>query len=305
MRITPTFCLLATIFAGALHGQTVLVSGVPAPVVYPSTAARVLMNGQNGFRIDVPTDTMRLVVRLETATPNADLDVYVRCGSDVVTAGTRVTADASATTPGGLETAAVSRPLAGAAGTCYVALDVKTLSTPITGRIIATAEPFPPGVRVQVPAVAEIMLAGQAAGVSYRGAATAPLNSPVQVDVPLAAGTGLRIRAAGNVSGTPPEGGNSSGLPGQFGLAGLTGPGDALAGVFLGPTIDTRTTPTPLNFVGAALDQVRIEPLLQQPFYIGHGLTPAGEARTFVVPAGATRFYLGVLDIRRRIIPAG
>ena len=76
MRITPNFCLLATTFAGALHGQTVLVSGVPAPVVYPPTAARVLMNGQNGFRIDIPTDTMRLAgPRLDTATPTADLDI--------------------------------------------------------------------------------------------------------------------------------------------------------------------------------------------------------------------------------------
>jgi hypothetical protein len=34
----------------------------------------------------------------------------------------------------------------------------------------------------------------------------------------------------------------------------------------------------------------------QQPFFIGAGLTDGGSPQTFVVPAGATRLYLGVFD---------
>jgi uncharacterized protein (TIGR03437 family) len=71
---------------------------------------------------------------------------------------------------------------------------------------------------------------------------------------------------------------------------------NALVGVFLAPTIDTRNSPATLNFSGAARDLTRVEPLLQQVFYVGNGLTSTGAARQIVVPAGATRLYLGYLD---------
>ena len=39
-----------------------------------------------------------------------------------------------------------------------------------------------------------------------------------------------------------------------------------------------------------------LSPLLGQTFFIGDGTTPSGLQQRFVIPAGATRFYLGFAD---------
>ena len=148
-----------------------------------------------------------------------------------------------------------------------------------------------------VPGTASIMLAGQAAGITYRGVPSAPLNSPAAVDIPLTAGQALQFRAIGTVASSPPEGSSQmSSMAAESGLSEIIGPLNALVGVFLAPTIDTRNSPATLNFSGAARDLTRVEPLLQQVFYVGNGLTSTGAARQIVVPAGATRLYLGYLD---------
>ena len=68
-----------------------------------------------------------------------------------------------------------------------------------------------------------------------------------------------------------------------------------LAGVFLDDTEPADPAPSRLdvtnyNTLGT------IQPALRQTFFIGDGLTAASARQDFIVPAGATRLYLGVVD---------
>jgi hypothetical protein len=40
----------------------------------------------------------------------------------------------------------------------------------------------------------------------------------------------------------------------------------------------------------------QLSPKLKQVFFIGDGVNDNGQLQDFVVPAGATRFYLGIMD---------
>ena len=306
--LIPAFAAVVVCAATPLFGQTVLSSGQHVPIALEAMPAPLLRNGANGYRIDVPPDTMRLTATLEMATPGASVDLHPRCGSDVTTSAAGVVSDASGTTTTGMAVAVVSRPLNGSAGSCFAALDPKTLNVPLYGRLIVNAEPFPSGTRIDVPAVSLIGLAGQPAGTSRAGVTglgsfTTPLNAPVQVPIQLTTGEGLRIRAAGSVGlqyldgffSYGPRGTSASvSVPAAQGLSALVGPSQALYGVFLGPTIDTRTAPAELDSRGSIKESMRIAPLVQQFFFVGDGLTPGGEPRVFVVPDGATRLFLGI-----------
>jgi hypothetical protein len=80
------------------------------------------------------------------------------------------------------------------------------------------------------------------------------------------------------------------------GISGLVAPGWIfLAGVFLGPGPPAQPPPPRLRMDNAPrLTTVR--PKLQQVFYVGDGRSERGDVRTYVVPANATRLYLGFLD---------
>jgi hypothetical protein len=153
----------------------------------------------------------------------------------------------------------------------------------------------------------DIALAGAPAGRQVPSAFdSSPLNSPVLVPTPVSGGQVLQITATGfvDISGQTPQT-SPDGIAARvertarvFGISAITGPGGALIGVFLGPTEpNPSATPPDADFTGsAARDLVTLNPLLQQPFYIGRGTTSSGAAKRFVVPAGATRLFLGVLD---------
>jgi hypothetical protein len=83
------------------------------------------------------------------------------------------------------------------------------------------------------------------------------------------------------------EGGSSSGHA-AFGLSGLP-PASGLDGVFLGDTIDPTQTPPGLEPLDT---EETVEPLLQQSFYIGGGLTTNSVVKSFTVPVGAIRLLL-------------
>ena len=134
------------------------------------------------------------------------------------------------------------------------------------------------------------------------GNLSAPSNSPPQVPISLSPGQGLSILAAGQIGGLPPEGGGRGvaattnktaggvGGTGAFGLSDAIVLQNALIGVFVGDTIDSTHTPVS---VGGDIENVQtIYPLLQQVFYVGNGMTPLGQTRVIVVPAGATRLFL-------------
>jgi hypothetical protein len=67
-----------------------------------------------------------------------------------------------------------------------------------------------------------------------------------------------------------------------------------LLGVFLDDTQpNLSAAPDPLAYMP---DAPVVAPGLRQPFFIGDGLTPSGAAQQFIVPAGATRLFLGTVD---------
>jgi hypothetical protein len=67
-------------------------------------------------------------------------------------------------------------------------------------------------------------------------------------------------------------------------------------GIFLTDSEPVDPPPPPLTFT--AFDFLILEPTIAQHFFVGDGLTGTGEGRTqaFLVPAGATRMFLGFTD---------
>ena len=195
-------------------------------------------------------------------------------------------------------------------------MDTSSCNADNTGsfQVVVTAigvAPPPPVNPVLVPAIADITLASQPDAVTNRfrcGDDSSPLNSPVQIGAVVFPGQALQIAASGAVStsgGTPttlPDG-RASGFrinttaSSELGIGTIEAPHGALIGVFLGPDVPLRAqTPPPVDYTGAAKDLLRLTPLLQQPFFIGSGITSTGERKTFVAPEGSARLFLGVMD---------
>ena len=93
-------------------------------------------------------------------------------------------------------------------------------------------------------------------------------------------------------------GGNTDVLPAN-GISGIVDHGKTqfLVGVFLGDGNPARP-PARLDFSDAAQGEsfAELSPVLGQTFYVGDGSTRSGLQQRFVVPPGATRFYLGFAD---------
>ena len=86
----------------------------------------------------------------------------------------------------------------------------------------------------------------------------------------------------------------------QNNIGDVKAPIDALMGLFLTNNAP-NTQPAPTTVLDyttqAARDQVATVNLQnQQPFFIGTGQTTAGVTKTYTVPAGCTRLYLGIMD---------
>lgn len=73
-----------------------------------------------------------------------------------------------------------------------------------------------------------------------------------------------------------------------------------LAGVFLTDSVPIAPAPERLDFSSTSLGRsfTQLSPLLHQTFYIGDGLTGegTGTVQNFMVPTGATRLFLGIVD---------
>lgn len=121
---------------------TLLTSGVPGRFAFPAERQPTLYRGNYGFQVIVPEGATTLTVRLNTLTPNADLDLYVRRGADVDLADGEVVADGYAEGPTGNETIVLTRtsnpPLQ--PGTWYFAVGVFTRDVEVTGTVTATIE---------------------------------------------------------------------------------------------------------------------------------------------------------------------
>lgn len=84
----------------------------------------------------------------------------------------------------------------------------------------------------------------------------------------------------------------------EHGLASINTPGDSIVGVFLDANLpDGEGTPPPgLDFTTAASQEyTSFSAQTRQPFYVGNGLEN-GTQQSIIVPASATRFYLGIMD---------
>ena len=169
------------------------------------------------------------------------------------------------------------------------------------------------GVTVVVDGVSDPYLAGMPDG-STNGTDVAPDESPVLVE-------GITFGLGGYLTFTNAVGGTLEG-PGcslvapyagcdpidgtvfwthagadENGLSTTRMPINALLGVFLGPDQPNATAPpVGLNFQTSGLDFTSLSPLLKQVFFIGDGQTSGSVVQQFVIPEGATRLYLGVMD---------
>jgi Flp pilus assembly protein TadG len=173
---------------------------------------------------------------------------------------------------------------------------------------------------INVPGKANPWLAGEPTGTTANytdqgWVDSAPEESPVQANgITLAAGKPVQFQFSGAVSYYPgtqpfdPDGdpdwiinnyyatGNNNA---EHGIANLNAPLTSVIGVFLDDSLpDSSAAPPMLDFsTDSSRDFATLSPMLKQPFFIGNGVRADGVTlQDFVVPAGATRLYIGVMD---------
>lgn len=164
-------------------------------------------------------------------------------------------------------------------------------------------------VTVNVPGTSNPYLSGMPNGSTCCSGDSAPAQSPVLVaGFSVTPGTSITFSATGSVTfdsitppSMPPDGGSIFATASSNGISGATWPANSLVGVFLDNSQpDTTGAPVSLDFgpTGVGIAFATLSPALKQVFFIGDGRTGtgAGAAQTFVVPAGATRLFLGVSD---------
>jgi Flp pilus assembly protein TadG len=184
---------------------------------------------------------------------------------------------------------------------------------------------------ISVPGTSDLWLAGMPAGTTANfvnevspvdGHApwtdSAPGESPAQVTgMTLTPGSSIQMQFSGSVSNW--SGANSYGPDGdpnwasdnwyagmnggsEHGIADLNAPLAAIVGVFLDNNAPNTEGPAPssLDFsTAASQDYSSLSPQLRQPFFIGDGLRADGVTpQNIVVPTGATRLYIGLMDFQ-------
>lgn len=140
----------------------------------------------------------------------------------------------------------------------------------------------------------------------------APQNSPVEVkEIPLKSGSYLTFNVQGGLTRVFNEQQQAVGAEGDIksviirhdaeaenGISDIKAPTNSLVGVFLGAEQpDKDSPPGTLDF--SSLNErnyFTISPQLKQVFFIGDGRTIMGIKQKVIVPFGAKRLYLGVMD---------
>jgi hypothetical protein len=176
----------------------------------------------------------------------------------------------------------------------------------VTGMAVLAVHAFSAAAAtITVPGTADPWLAGMPDGSKASGGDSAPAQSPVLVQG-LTPGRGLLFAATGSVTRMS---GNAAWLPdgaevtsheagAENGIAALTAPFESLVGVFLGPNQPSLSSPPAALDFGTRdkMDYSILRPQLRQVFFIGDGRTATGAGQLVVVPVGATRLFLGVMD---------
>lgn len=170
-------------------------------------------------------------------------------------------------------------------------------------RPVSVSAPSPTN-PVFVPGHKTINIGGFGAGGYLFNGGWVPMHSPV--GIPVSPGQRLRLTADGAVSQAGlREGEVNIGPVGRLNVAqtigvdccgidipAVTVPNSSLVGMFTGNTLARLNVPR-ADFFSLGVREVQdLQPLLQQPFYIGDGYTPDGRLKSFTVPAGATRLHL-------------
>ncbi len=163
---------------------------------------------------------------------------------------------------------------------------------------------------LSIPGISNPWLAGMPPGSRASGTDSAPAHSPVLVaGLTVTRGVAYTFDASGEVGNTaippayPPEGNllhiPAHGAGAENGIASASLPMNSLVGVFLGSDWpDMTEPPPPLDFSTAeARDYESLRPALKQVFYIGDGRTSSGALQIVLPPPGATRLFLGTMDI--------
>ena len=83
----------------------------------------------------------------------------------------------------------------------------------------------------------------------------------------------------------------------EHGKSGIAAPIDSLLGVFLTDDIPSGTPPAALDFTSAASRDYEVfSPALLQVFFFGDGRTSVNAQQGVIIPASATRLFLGTMD---------
>ena len=105
--------------------------------------------------------------------------------------------------------------------------------------------------------------------------------------------------ATGNTGGTGNTKNAAANGVSEHGIADAYMPLGSMNAVFLSNSLpdSIATVPPPLDFSSqAARNYIALEPKLQQVFYTGTGTTSTGKQQSIMVPANATRLFLGTMD---------
>ncbi|MBI4874921.1 MAG: hypothetical protein HY822_09855 [Acidobacteria bacterium] len=149
----------------AAGGTAALVSGQPSSFSLGPVSSARLFSGAEGFLVNVPSGTARIEIVVRTTTPNADVDLYVRQGQDVVVDNGRPVADFRSEGDGGDERVVIEgsslRP-----GVYYVALAVFTPNVRVQGTVTAT---------ISTGTTATALISGQPRSVSLAAVQSATL----------------------------------------------------------------------------------------------------------------------------------
>ena len=162
---------------------------------------------------------------------------------------------------------------------------------------------------INIPGTSNPWLAGMPNGSTASIGDSAPGQSPVLVTgLNLSLGGTISFSVSGAVGNDPccaPVGADGGGFISRFpgaenGISDIVVPINALIGVFLDASQpDTSPAPSALDFSILGTGFSSLAPALKQPFFIGDGLTGTGSGsiQNFIIPTGATRLFLGTMDL--------
>ena len=174
------------------------------------------------------------------------------------------------------------------------------------GQATVSGQPPDTVLTVRVPATSNPYLAGMPKGTVARVGDSVPEQSPALVELSLDHAVAFTFQSSGLVAHgpfgpsefDPPNGSimTSHQEGAEHGISDVTAPMNSLLGVFLGDELPDKTRPPkPLKF-GSIVNSPLIVAELKQVFFIGTGVTKKGASRRYLVPKGATRLFLGVMD---------